>query len=79
MRHAIQSIQASQIECWRVVNESAVFAPDEEMAAEVDIGPRAVDECSPSLALARFCGSKIRAPAPASTNGDQRFMGIRKT
>ena len=51
MRHAIQSIQAGQIVRWRVVHESAVFAPDEEMVGEIDIGPSAVDERGPSLRI----------------------------
>ena len=54
MRHAIQSIQAGQIVCWRVVYETTVFAPDEEMVGEIDIGPRAVDERGPGLRI-RSC------------------------
>ena len=51
MRHAIQSIQTGQIVRWRVVHESAVFAPDEEMVGEIDIGSSAVDERGPSLSI----------------------------
>jgi len=56
MRHAIQSIQASQIECWRVVNEPAVFASDEQMVGEVNIGSSPVHERSPGL---RIRASKV--------------------
>ena len=49
MRHTIQSIQTGQIVRWRVVHESAVFAPDEEMVGEVDIGSSPVNERGPSL------------------------------
>ena len=49
MRHGIQSIQASQIVCWRAVNEPAVFAPEEEMVSEVNIGSSPVYESRPGL------------------------------
>ena len=51
MRHAIQSIQTGQIVRWRVVHESAVFASEEEMVGEIDIGSSAVDERGPSLSI----------------------------
>ena len=51
MRHAIQSIQASQIVCWRAVNEPAEFASDEEMVGEVDIGSSPVHEGSQGLRI----------------------------
>ena len=49
MGHAIHSIQAAEIECWRIVNQSAVLASDEEMAGEIDIGSSPVDERGPNL------------------------------
>src|SRR6266404_5856651 len=51
MCHAIQSIQACQIVCWRAVNEPAVFASDEEMVGEVDIGSSPVQEGSAGLRI----------------------------
>ena len=51
MRHAIQSIQTSQIVRWRVVNKSAVFSSDEEMVGKIDIGPTPVDKRGPGLRI----------------------------
>lgn len=49
MRHAIQSIQAAQIVGWRVVQEPAVFAADEQMVGDIDISPSAIYERSSCL------------------------------
>ena len=51
MRYAIQPIQGAQIVRWRAVYEPAVFAPNEEMVGEIDIGSSAVDERGPSLSI----------------------------
>jgi hypothetical protein len=39
MRHAVESIQGSQIIRWRVVNQSSVFGSDEQVVGQVKSAP----------------------------------------
>ena len=49
MRDTIESIQASEIICWRVINQSAVFGSDEQVAAQVELSSAVVLELGPRM------------------------------
>lgn len=51
MRHAIESIQASQVIRRRVVDQSAVFGSDEQVTRQVEISSATVEERGSSLSV----------------------------
>ena len=74
MRHAIQPIQGAQIVRWRAVYEPAVFAPNEEMVGELDIGSSAVDERGPSLRIRSREVPRIKNQSTHASEDERRPM-----